>query len=57
MDSVGYGVSAATLDEAEWKTPACVDLVKYLTIGKEMQTTSPIRVRSFPTSSRCASSS
>ncbi len=39
MDSVGYGVSAATLDEAEWKTPACVDLVKYLTIGEEMQTT------------------
>ena len=39
MDSVGYGVSAATLGEAEWKTPACVDLVKYLTIGKEMQTT------------------
>ena len=39
MDSVGYGVSAATLGEAEWKTPACVDLVKMLTIDPSMQAT------------------
>lgn len=39
MDSVGYGVSSAVLSDAEWKTEACVDLVKYLTIGKEMQVT------------------
>ena len=39
MDSVGYGVSASVLDDADWKAAACVDLVKYLTIGKEMQIT------------------
>ncbi len=39
MDSVGYGVSASVLNDAEWKAAACVDLVKYLTIGKEMQVT------------------
>ena len=39
MDSVGYGISTAVLDDAEWKLEACIDLMKYLTIGEEMQVT------------------
>lgn len=39
MDSVGYGISTAVLNDAEWKLDACIDLMKYLTIGEEMQVT------------------
>ena len=39
MDSVGYGISTAVLNDAEWKLEACIDLMKYLTIGEEMQVT------------------
>ena len=39
MDSVGYGISSSVLDDADWKLDACIDLVKYLTVGEEMQVT------------------